>query len=126
MTSRGPKLEPPLPPRRTFRLWTIAAPAALLVLVVVLFNAVSSSCALRDCPDAAPAKDVAAADSTPKPRFHRVKEADSMGGIAERYGLTIDEIKACNPNVDPNALQVRQRLRVEKEFCKKAYENAPI
>lgn len=129
MNGTGPQFEPPLPPRRKNRLIVIAAPTALLVLVVLLFNAIGSSCAVTSCTSkpAHRASTRTTADTSAKQqRFYRVAASDSMGSIAEKFDLSIDEIKACNPNVDPNALQIGTKLRVERDYCKKAYENAPI
>ncbi len=128
MNGLGPQLEPPTPPRRKHRAWVIAAPITLVVVTALLFNAVGKSCVVKHCSPAANTKKQSATSSTAanKRLMYRVTQADSMGQIAAKFGLTIDEIKACNPNVDPNALQVGQKLRVDKAFCKKAYENAPI
>lgn len=128
MNVLGPQLEPPLPPRRKHRTWVIAAPIALLAVTVLLFNAIGSSCAVKHCSKGSTKRNTGdqAAQAANKRTMYRVTQADSMGLIAEKFGLTVDEIKACNPDVDPNALQVGQKLRVDKTYCKKAYENAPI
>lgn len=128
MEASGPQFEPPLPPRRKNRLVVIAAPAALFVVVVLLFNAIGSSCVIKSCTTKPTTKKASAssAQADSSQRFYRVASSDSMGSIAEKFKLTIDEIKACNPNIDPNALQIGTKLRVERDYCKKAFENAPI
>lgn len=48
---------------------------------------------------------------TPTPAgLYIVQENDTLSGIAERFGTTVDEIIAANGLTDPNALQVGQAL----------------
>ena len=47
-----------------------------------------------------------AASST---RKHTVKQGDTIGTIAQKYGVTVDAIKAINPNLtNPNLIFVGQ------------------
>src|SRR5512141_2101170 len=43
---------------------------------------------------------------TPTPRSHTVVKGEDMFGIALRYGVTLEELKAANPDVNPNFLSV--------------------
>lgn len=47
-----------------------------------------------------------------RPRFYVVKAGDTLTGVAERTGVALVEIQRLNPDVDPNALQTGQRLRL--------------
>lgn len=46
-------------------------------------------------------------------RFYRVESGDTYGSIAAQVGTSVDRLRALNPNVDPNALQTGQRIRVK-------------
>lgn len=53
--------------------------------------------------------------STPTPlppRSHEVKEGETMSDIAYFYGVTVDEILALNPNVDPELIKPEQVLLI--------------
>ena len=45
-------------------------------------------------------------------RFYRVRSGDTLERIAARYDTTVADLVELNPNVDPNALTVGQRIRV--------------
>jgi LysM repeat protein len=47
---------------------------------------------------------------TPTPYTYKVKKGDTLLGIALRYGLTLEALKAANPKVDPNFLSVGTQL----------------
>jgi LysM repeat protein len=49
-----------------------------------------------------------------KARFYVVQQGDSLTSIAARTGVSLTAIEALNPNVDPNALQTGQRLRLRR------------
>lgn len=59
-----------------------------------------------------------AATSTPfptpsaTPRSHIVQKGEDMYGIAFMYGLTLQELQAANPNVDPNFISVDMVLQI--------------
>ena len=44
---------------------------------------------------------------------HKVSKGESLGKIAERYGITVDELKLAN-GLKSNNIQVGQRLKVPK------------
>lgn len=48
--------------------------------------------------------------ATPTPRIYVVKEKDTLAVIAYRNGLTVDELKAANPKVDPYMMPVGTEL----------------
>ena len=43
---------------------------------------------------------------TPTPRTHAVAQGEDMFGIAWRYGITLEDLMAANPEVDPNLLKI--------------------
>ena len=43
-------------------------------------------------------------------RVHTVAAGDTYFALAQRYGVTVDAIRAANPNVNPNALRIGQTL----------------
>jgi LysM repeat protein len=45
-------------------------------------------------------------------QFYRVRPGDTLGVVAERFDTTLDDLVALNPQVDPNALEIGQRLRI--------------
>ncbi len=49
---------------------------------------------------------------TPTPRAYAVKDKDTMSVIAFRNGLTLEELKAANPGVDPYLLSVGMTLYI--------------
>lgn len=51
--------------------------------------------------------------STPQPPpFYVVQDGDSLSSIAAKTGVPVGQLEALNPNVNPNALQVGERLRL--------------
>jgi LysM repeat protein len=47
-----------------------------------------------------------------KRAFYHVRAGDTLGVVAEHFNTTLDDLIALNPQIDPNALKVGQRLRV--------------
>jgi murein DD-endopeptidase MepM/ murein hydrolase activator NlpD len=43
---------------------------------------------------------------TPTPRTYTVREGDTFGSIAVKFGVTVDDLIRANPDVDPNALPI--------------------
>jgi LysM repeat protein len=42
-----------------------------------------------------------------------VQAGDTLGGIAERTGVSVERLQELNPNVDPQALTSGQRLKLK-------------
>ena len=42
-----------------------------------------------------------------------VQSGDTLGSIAQKYNTTVDELTTLNPGIDPTALHIGQRIRVE-------------
>jgi LysM repeat protein len=47
---------------------------------------------------------------TPTPFLHTVTNDDTMLGIAYKYGISLDELQAANPSVDPHYMSVGMQL----------------
>lgn len=45
--------------------------------------------------------------------YYEVQSGDTLGSIAAKYGTTVEELLSLNPGIDPAALRVGQRIRVE-------------
>ena len=48
----------------------------------------------------------------PGPRFYTVRPGDSLSEIAVKNRVPVSTLNSLNPNLNPNALQVGQRLKV--------------
>jgi LysM repeat protein len=57
---------------------------------------------------------VVARRRAPHKRFYVIRAGDSLSGISVKTGVSITQIEALNPSVDPNALQTGQRLRLRR------------
>jgi LysM repeat protein len=44
--------------------------------------------------------------------YYRVRSGDTLSVVAERFHTTLDDLVALNPQIDPNALKIGERLRV--------------
>ena len=45
-------------------------------------------------------------------QYYRVRAGDTLGVVAERFDTTLDDLIGLNPQIDPNALRIGQRLRI--------------
>ena len=50
--------------------------------------------------------------ATDRPRVYVVKPGDTLSVIADETGQTLETIEQLNPDVDPQALQTGQRLKL--------------
>jgi LysM repeat protein len=95
------------------------APLALLAFVFALFMVVQSS---QTEPDETGTNNRATdsrptATPTPKrkgPRRYRVKVGDTPSSIAEKTGVPLEDILRLNPDLDPQTIQVGQRIRLRQ------------
>jgi len=49
---------------------------------------------------------------TGKTSIYTVRSGDTLGAVAIHFGVTLDEIMALNPGVEPTALRVGQKIKV--------------
>lgn len=50
--------------------------------------------------------------TAPAGQYYVVESGDTLGSIALKYDTTVEELLQLNPDADPEALQVGQRIRV--------------
>jgi Tfp pilus assembly protein FimV len=102
-----------------------AAPAAFLlavtIAVLVLRGAIAdeaapspaATAAARPAPPPAPPRRATTAAPAAEGRFHVIRAGETLGAVADRYDTSVEALVELNPGVDPTALQVGQRVRVE-------------
>ena len=96
----------------------LLAPLALvvaLVAVVVVVQASSTGTTADGLGERTATQRTTTQSSRPARRQARayvVKAGDTLTGVAERTGVALDTILELNPDVDPNALQTGQRLKL--------------
>jgi LysM repeat protein len=111
--------------RRGFRPVHLLAPLALvLVAVAVVMVITNSDVTGGDDDNGGEATTTQAGDTetTTAPgrqgrrqrRNYVVKPGDSFGSIAERTGVPIAQLEQLNPDVDPQALVVGQRIKLRE------------
>jgi LysM repeat protein len=106
-----------------------AAPAAFLLAVTVAVLLVRSG--LENGDQAAPPPTVTTAAATTEappattetapttptetaePEYYEIQSGDTLAVVAERYGTTVEQLLVLNPDVDPVALTVGERIRVK-------------
>lgn len=49
-----------------------------------------------------------------KTRIYTIRSGDTFGAIAIRFGVSLDDIVALNPGIEPTALHVGQKIKVGK------------
>jgi LysM repeat protein len=47
-------------------------------------------------------------------RLYTIRSGDTLGAVAVHYGVTVDDIIALNPGIQPTALRVGQKIKVGK------------
>ena len=70
---------------------------------------------LTPSPTAAPISQGEAADTplpSPTPFTYTIQAGDTMGELAQKFGVPLDALIAANPNVSPNAMPVGATLRI--------------
>lgn len=113
--------------RRNARLARYAAPAAFLAAATVAILAVRSGLENGDStvPDTTPAATTTGSGTT-KPgttsetktnaagaQFYVIQAGDTLAVIADEHDTTVEQLLVLNPDVDPVALTVGQRIRVK-------------
>jgi LysM repeat protein len=97
------------PARLVAPLVLLLCAAAVLLIVQRTLNEDAGSPATATTPTPE-----ARTTTTRAPRTYRVRSGDTMGSIAERYDLSVDELLQLNPDVDPQTLRAGQRLRLRE------------
>jgi len=91
----------------------LVAAAALIGAVVVIVVAIGSA---GGGDDNSPAKESAPHKVKTKPKTHKkkyeVEEGDTLTTISRKTGIPVSRLKALNPDLDPQVLQVGQELKL--------------
>ena len=100
------------------------APAAFLAAATVAIMLIRSGLDPKDDPPAAPPPATRSVRTTtergttrPRPRVNRtytIREGDTFETIAADEGTTVERLQALNPDVDPNSLQVGQKILIPR------------
>jgi LysM repeat protein len=93
------------------------APLALLAFVFALFMVVQSSQTDSDETGTNNRATDSRPTATPErkgPRRYRVRVGDTPSSIAEKTGVPLEDILRLNPDLDPQTIQVGQRIRLRQ------------
>jgi LysM repeat protein len=92
------------------------APLALVAVVVAFYLVLKSPGGDTQTERTGGAQPAATATKTPKPKRKRkvyvVKPGDTPSGIAEKTGVTLEQLEKANPKLDPQLLAPGQRIRL--------------
>ena len=93
------------------------APAALVATAVGAYLIVSSN--VSPSPKPPPASHVLdlsgiARNKYAHRRFYIVQPGDNLTRISTRTGISVPHLEQLNPSLDPNSLQMGQRLRLRR------------
>lgn len=109
------------------RLARYAAPAAFLVAATIAILIVRAGLS-DDQPASAPATVTTVATTAEEPgetttaatttdaagaEYYEIEPGDTLAVVAERFDTTVEELLVLNPDVDPVALTIGQRIRVK-------------
>jgi LysM repeat protein len=110
--------------RRGFRPVHLLAPLALVAVAVAVVVVIANSEVTggdEDNGGEVTTTQATDTETTPKPNRQRtqrrnyvVKPGDSFGSIAEKTGVSIAQLEQLNPDVDPQALVVGQRIKLRE------------
>jgi LysM repeat protein len=100
------------------------APLALIAFVVALFLVVSSTGG-GEGGSGSPASNTSSQEATATPtasgggskrkrRVYVVKPGDTPSGIAEKTGVSLEQLEEANPDLDPQLLAPGQRIRLPR------------
>ena len=53
--------------------------------------------------------------ASPTPFTYTIKQGETMSSVALKFGVSLDQLQAANPEVDPNAMSVGQVLRIPSD-----------
>jgi LysM repeat protein len=89
-----------------------AAPIAFLAAATAAALLVRAGLKADNNKSSTPAATVTSSAPSGKRVYYRVRAGDSLSVVAERFDTTLDDLVGLNPQIDPNALKVGQRLRI--------------
>ena len=101
----------------------LLAPVALAVCAIAFFAVLLGSDASDDgggdASSAPPEADTRQAPATidqqrPRRRNYTVKTGDTLGAIAAKTGVDVEELELLNPELDPQALVAGQKIKLRE------------
>ncbi len=90
----------------------IALGAAAVSVIVVVGSTAGDGGSKADAPRKSAAQKKQAKKNRKTPKVYEVKEGDNLSMIADRTGVSVDEIEELNPDLDPQALTIGQKLKL--------------
>jgi LysM repeat protein len=101
------------------------APIALIAFAIALYSVVKDSSApaggnsgaetTQDAtPTATSTKSKKSSSKKKKAKTYTVKSGDTPSGIADKYGLSLNELLDLNPKLDAQSLSPGQKLRLRR------------
>jgi LysM repeat protein len=109
-----------------FRIARFIAPLALIACVVAVLAIVmgsgvtgddssSGTTNASDLPAATEQKTTTTGKKQKKtPKTYTIKANDTLSGIAERFGLTVETLQELNPDLDPQGLVAGQKIKLQE------------
>jgi LysM repeat protein len=98
----------------------IMAPLALLLALLAVFYVIQHSDTSSDSGSSSATTKTTATKTSPKakqkptagPKTYTVQSGDTLTAIADKTGVSADQITELNPNLDPQGLQVGQKVKL--------------
>jgi LysM repeat protein len=90
------------------------APAALLAVALVALLIILSGGGSGEGGSAPQAEPTRTEARSSGPKVYVVKQGDTLSAIAMKAGVTVETLQQLNPDVDVQALQPGQRLRLRQ------------
>ena len=105
-----------------------AAPAAFLLAATIAVLIVRAALTDEDAATTPPAATTTVPTTTANPgdtgagntttntagaQFYEIQAGDTLAVVAEQYDTTVEQLLVLNPDVDPVALTIGQRIRVK-------------
>ncbi len=114
-----------------FSAWTFVAPVILVVAIVIvvgvarpIFSDVRGEASSTSSTSTTPSRARVTVQVQPVgsssvaakkgKRWDTVRAGDTLGQIAARNGTTVERLRKLNPTLDPQALQLNERVRVRR------------
>jgi len=63
--------------------------------------------------------------ASPTPFTYTVQAGETMGGIALKFGVSLEDLQAANPGISPNAMSIGQVLRIPSDPANPSGEPTP-
>ena len=102
--------------RRTSWGSRILAPLALIAVVIAIFAVVAANTgddSAKDTNANVPAQNSGGdGEGAENPRNYEVQDGDTLGAIAEKFGVSTKRLERLNPDIDPQTLNAGQVLTI--------------